>query len=280
LSIYKKSVLVLIISGFLFAGIIFIPDIEPLDYVRTHFFYVPDSMKFIFNFSIFLILFFVLFLIFNFKPYSVITEKVSKIFVSETEFPDETEEFEETSFFEIEETEEDEEITDIDEIEEINEEEEIEIISVSETEKINFSKSLLKAAGEILAKIKKEEIKTSASVRIRKGLFKRASECLKSTETTSVPASAGEGLLKRANELLKSAESKKAAETNLAAEIETGKPSSRGLLALASTYNRQEKPDMVLSTDNYYGIDDSGQELFFEMEAVSSFSSTDGEKES
>jgi len=205
LSIYKKSALALIISSFLFAGIVLLPDIEPLDYVRTHFFFIPDSMKFIFDFSIFLTLFFILFLILNFKPYPVITKKVSETLVTEEEFSDETEEFEETSFFEIEEIEEDEEITDIDEdeIEEINEAEEFEEINAYA--EIQLSKGLLKAASETLEKIKKEEIKTYAPVNIKKGLFKRASELLKS-ETFSAPSGISKGLLKRASEFQKPTE--------------------------------------------------------------------------
>jgi hypothetical protein len=157
---------------------------------------------------------------------------------------------------EIEEAEEINETEDIEEFEEIDEIDEI----IDETEKINsyteiqISKGLLKAANEILSKIKKEEAKTSAPahiirkgllqlaeekisapvriirkgllqlaeakvsvpVRIRKGLLQRAEE------KAAAPARIKKGLLQLAIEFIKSKENKKAkdAEQKLLFDVE------------------------------------------------------------
>jgi hypothetical protein len=97
------------------------------------------------------------------------------------------------------------EFEEIDELEEAQEIEEIKSYA-----EIQLSKSLLKAANEILAKIKKEEAKTSVPASTRKGLLKLASEFLKLKETVSAPASTRKGLFKLASDLLKSKETAEA----------------------------------------------------------------------
>jgi hypothetical protein len=211
------------------------------------------------------------------KPKTVETDEITDSIhddIEEAEALDEAEEIEEID--EIEEAEDIENIDEIDEIEEIGEPEKIK----SYTE-IQLSKGLLKAANEILAKIKKEEAKASALVRTKKGLLRRAIEFLNSKKAASTPAYIRKGLLKLALEFLKSIESKKAKETEI---IEAEKSSPKGLLALASTYDKQKKQKSAalltehlsvreIELDNYSETDNDGQGLLFEMEVVSPFSS-------
>jgi Mg2+ and Co2+ transporter CorA len=128
--------------------------------------------------------------------------------IDETEELEKIDEIQETN--EIEEAIEDEKI---DEFEELEEAEEIE--EIKSYAEIQLSKSLLKAANEILVKIKKEEAKVSALVRTRKGLLKLANEFLKSKETVSAPARTRKGLFKLANEFLESKETAEAENTTL-----------------------------------------------------------------
>jgi hypothetical protein len=167
------------------------------------------------------------------------------------------------------------ELQEAEEIEELEEIEEDEILEIGKAEEIKsyteiqISTGLLKAAGEILAKVKKEEAKALVPVRTRKGLLELAAEFLKSKES------------KKARETVEEIET-----------IEAEKPSPKGLLALASITKAKSAP-ATLSTanfsvreaepDNYPDVDEDGQELLFEMEVVSPFSSMfsslDDEKE-
>jgi hypothetical protein len=230
------------------------------------------------------------------------TVKIEKPKAGEPEEIEEAEEvYDVQEFEEIEEVEEidDEEIENIDDddIEEIGEIEEVgEIEEIKSYTEIQLSKGLLKAASEVFVKLKKEEAKASA--RKGKGLLKHAVEYLNSKETASSPVR-GKGLLRLAIEFLKSIESKGAKETDAVEEIEAleeGKPAPRGLLALASTYIKKfkSKPEAriavrppvqhaALSTENFSvreidednssEAEENGQELSFEMEVVSPFSS-------
>jgi len=186
-------------------------------------------------------------------------------------------------------------IDNIDALEEISEEgEEIEEIEeIGDTEEIKsyaeiqLSKGLLKAANEILLKIKKEGAKAPSSAR-KKGLLVRAIEYINSKESDSgSQPDHKNGLLKLAIGFLNSIENKKimeAEETEIAEmeEIEADDDEdSKGLLAAASTYN---KPEHVALTAENYSIreietdspepeDNNGQGLLFDMEVVSPFSS-------
>jgi hypothetical protein len=133
---------------------------------------------------------------------------------------------------------------------------------------IQISKGLLKAASEILTKIKKEESKTSAQAqgRKRKGLLGRAIEILNSKRNAPAPR---RGLLNLAIGFLNSIENK------------PNKSSGLGLLAIASFYKENMHESAAVAADNLSvreveddpEIDDSGQEMLFEMEVVSPFSS-------
>jgi hypothetical protein len=199
----------------------------------------------------------------------------------------------------IEEIEQAEPADEIDEIEEIEEsdyvQEEVEALedadeieaaltgarkatTAEETEpytEIQLSKGLLKAASEILSKIKKEESKASAQAQglNRKGLLKRAIEILNSKGTASAPARRG-GLLNLAIGFLNSIENKPA-------ENQPKKSSGLGLLAIASFYKENMLESAEVAADNLSvrevednpEIDDNGQEILFDMEVVSPFSS-------
>jgi hypothetical protein len=191
---------------------------------------------------------------------------------------------------EIEQAEPADEIDEIEEIEEVEEVEEVEAIEdadeieaaltgarkvtaaqeIKPYTEIQISKGLLKAASEILAKIKKEELKTAAQAqgRKRKGLLKRAIEILNSKGTASDPAHR-RGLLNLAIGFLNSIDNK------------PNKTSGLGLLALASFYKEDLHEPAAVAEDNLSvrevednpETDDSGQEILFEMEVVSPFSS-------
>ena len=186
---------------------------------------------------------------------------------------------------EIDEIEEIEEVEEVEEVEALEDADEIEaaltgvrkVTAAQEIEpftEIQISKGLLKAASEILAKIKKEESKASARAQgsNRKGLLKRAIEILNSKGKASAPARRG-GLLNLAIGFLNSIENK---------PIENKpKSSGLGLLALASFYKEEMHESAAVAADNLSvrevednpETDDSGQEMLFEMEVVSPFSS-------
>jgi len=181
----------------------------------------------------------------------------------------------------LEEIEEAEEIDNIDEIEEIGEEEIEKIEELKSYTEIQLSKSLLKAANEILTKIKKEESKASAAVRPKKGLLQRALEFLNSKEDASAPAG-NKGLLNLAIGFLNSFEGKKTEGIEELEEIGEKEPSQKGFLAMASTHKKPEPASATLSTDNFsvreiisdnYEEEDNEQGLYFEMEVFSPFSS-------
>jgi hypothetical protein len=195
---------------------------------------------------------------------------------------------------EIEQAEPADEIDEIEEIEEVEEVEEVETIEdadeieaaltgarkvpaaeeIKPYTEIQISKGLLKAASEILAKIKKEEAKASAQAQggKRKGLLRRAIEILNSKGTSSAPAR-GRGLLNLAIGFLNSIENKP--------KENKPKSSGLGLLALASFYKENMHESAEVAADNLSvreveetpEADDSGQEMLFEMEVVSPFSS-------
>jgi len=200
----------------------------------------------------------------------------------------------------VEEIEQAEPVDEIDEIEEIEEVEEVEAIEdadeieatltgarkVPATEEIEpyteiqISKGLLKAASEILAKIKKEESKASAQVqsRNRKGLLKRAIEIINSKGKASAPAPR-RGLLNLAIGFLNTLENK--------SNENKSKSTGMGLLALASFYKEDLREPAEVAADNLSvrevednpeindnaETDDNGQEMLFEMEVFSPFSS-------
>jgi hypothetical protein len=200
----------------------------------------------------------------------------------------------------VEEIEQAEPADEIDEIEEIEEVEEVEAIEdadeieaaltgarktaaaeeIESYTEIQISKGLLKAASEILTKIKKEESKASAQVQVRnrKGLLKRAIEILNSKGKASAPAP-GRGLLNLAIGFLNSIENK--------SNENKPKSTGMGLLALASFYKEDLREPAEVAEDNLSvreiednpeiddkpETDDNGQEMLFEMEVVSPFSS-------
>jgi hypothetical protein len=221
----------------------------------------------------------------------IVKTRTVKVEKPKTEEPktvwDEIKELEEVGEAEpVEEIEQAEPVDEIDEIEEIEEVEEIEDADEIEAAligakkfpaaeeikpftEIQLSNGLLKAASEILAKIKKEEAKASAPVSNRKGLLKRAMEFLKFNETASVP-DRRIGLLKRAIGLLNSKENK------------SKKPAGKGLLAAASTYKQERHETAALAADNLSvreiesdntEADDGGQGALSEMKVFSPFSS-------
>jgi hypothetical protein len=139
---------------------------------------------------------------------------------------------------------------------------------------IQLSKGLLKAASEILSKIKKEESKASvqAQGQNKKGLLKRAIEILNSKGTASAPARR-RGLLNLAIGFLNSLDNKP--------KENKPKSSGLGLLAIASFYKENMHESAAVAEDNLSvrevednpENDDNGQEMLFEMEVVSPFSS-------
>jgi len=204
---------------------------------------------------------------------------------------------------EIDEIEEIEEVEEAEEVEEIEDADEIEaaltgakkITAVAEEKtysEIQLSNGLLKAANEILAKIKKEEAKAAAPGRARKGLLKRAVEFLKSNEASRAQSRNKKGLLKKANELLESkgnatAPARKKGLLKLAMgflnlkENKPEKTAGLGLLAIASFYKQEEGEHAAVAEDNFSvreiedspEVEESGQEMPFEMEVVSPFTS-------
>jgi hypothetical protein len=211
--------------------------------------------------------------------------------IKELEEVDETEPLEEIEQAEpAEEIDEIEEIENVEEVEEVEEAEEFETLedadeieatltgtrrvqAVEENKpytEIQISKGLLKAASEILTKIKKEESKTSARAqgRERKGLLKHAIEILNSKGAASAPARR-RGLLNLAIGFLNSIENKPT------------KSSGLGLLAIASFYKENMHESAAVAADNLsvreveetQEADESGQGMLLDMEVVSPFSS-------
>jgi hypothetical protein len=211
-------------------------------------------------------------------------EEIDEI-IDEIEEVEEIEELEETLDSGIDEIGETSvsEAEDIDEIEEINEVDgvtpaettSVEATSIvpSEEDKpyteILLSKGLLKAANEILVKIKKEDKKISP--RTVKGLLKRAIDFLDNKEA-SAPIRR-EGLLRLAIEFLNSLDGK-------TSNNNTEKPFGKGLLAQASYFKEESQEPVALSADNLSvreveenaEADDGGQGALPEMEVVSPFS--------
>jgi hypothetical protein len=198
--------------------------------------------------------------------------------IEQAEPVEETDEIEEIDG--IEEVEEAEEIEEVEEFETLEDADEIEAAltgarrvpaaeEIKPYTEIQISKGLLKAASEILTKIKKEESKTSAKtqVRNRKGLLKRANEILDSKRTVSAPTRR-RGLLNLAISFLNSIENKP-------------KSTGLGLLALASFYKESMHESAEVAADNLSvreveetpEADESGQGMLFDMEVVSPFSS-------
>ena len=198
---------------------------------------------------------------------------------------------------EIDEIEEIEEVEEAEEVEEIEDADEIEAAltgvrrtaapseEIKSYTEIQLSQGLLKAANEILAKVKKEEAKA------RKGLLKKADEFLKLNKTDSPQTRSRKGLLKRAIELLNSKETVPAHRKGLlnlaigflnSIDSKTKKPAGNGLLAMASTYKQETEVQehAELAADNFsvrevednQEVDENGQGAF-EMEVVSPFSS-------